>query len=691
MRKNFTIVRRAPFIKLLLPLAAGIFLQWQYRVPPVLSTACLLISLVVVILPFLFRLSEKLRYQWINAVFIQLVFISAGCLLLSRHDIRDKQGKKFPREPTPYVALIKEPLVEKTNSYRTVARIRRPQNRYHESEDIVLYFPKDSLAERLNYGMRLVFKKPLREITSTGNPGGFDYKTYCLFQGLTHQVYLGPNDFLSLPGQEIDWWRKFLFDSRQSIVGIVRKYIRGEKERGLAEALLIGYKEDLDKDLVQSYANTGVVHVIAISGLHLGLIYWLLVQLLMPLRKFRRLKWIRLAFIICCLWLFSLLAGAQPSVLRSALMFTCIALGESLSRDNSIINSLAFSAFILLCIDPFWIWNAGFQLSYAAVLSIIIFMKKVYGFIYLKNKMLDLLWKMNAVTIAAQILTTPLSLYHFHQFPNFFLLSNLLAIPLSSLILLGEILMCGFSFCFPFAKALGDLLSLLIRLLNGFVEHIDALPGSVWKGISINVYQVVLLFLLVVLLWDWFVNRSSAALKGFSICLLGILVFRTLSFIECSKRMAFIVYNVPKSSATGMVCGRETLFLTDEMLVDNQPLFDFHLRPSLIVHRTKSVQMLAKDFHQPVLIRGGGKNIMLLGSMPPKSYFPPNFQVDVLVLTGNARLRLNDIVNSFYPARIIFDSSTPSWKIQYWQRACDSLDIPCHNVIENGAFVMSLR
>jgi competence protein ComEC len=128
---------------------------------------------------------------------------------------------------------------------------------------------------------------------------------------------------------------------------VLRSYLDEPKELGLAEALLIGYKDDLDKTLIQSYSNTGVVHIIAISGLHLGLIYWLLVQLLNPFQKRRYMKWLRPVIIISGLWLFSLLAGAQPSILRSAVMFTCIVIGAGIGRKSSIYNSLAF---FCLCI-----------------------------------------------------------------------------------------------------------------------------------------------------------------------------------------------------------------------------------------------------------------------------------------------------------------------------------------------------
>src|SRR5262245_60738277 len=179
-------------------------------------------------------------------------------------------------------------------------------------------------------------------------------------------------------------FHEFHNTSRTKVLNILRANIKGEKELGLAEALLIGYKNDLDKTLVQSYSNTGVVHVIAISGLHLGLIYWLLSWLCKPLQRGRNFKWLRLILILTGLWLFGLLAGAQPSVIRSAVMFTCIALGQSLTRKSSTYNTLALSAFILLCINPYWLWDVGFQLLYAAVLSIVIFMQPIYNWFYFK-------------------------------------------------------------------------------------------------------------------------------------------------------------------------------------------------------------------------------------------------------------------------------------------------------------------
>ena len=264
-----------------------------------------------------------------------------------------------------------------------------------------------------------------------------------------------------------------LFNIQRWVIKVLRTNIQGPRECGLAEALLIGYKNDLDKNLLQAYSNTGVVHVVAISGLHLGLIYAMLNIFCRPLSNRKVGKVLRPVIVLAGLWIFSFLAGASPSVLRSAVMFSFVAVGSSVSKRSSLLNNLAASAFFLLCYDPFWLWDLGFILSYGALLSISIFMKPIYNLYVSENKLLDGIWKMNAVTLSAQVMTMPVLLYYFGQFPTLFLFTNFVAIPLSSIVLIGEIVLCAICFVKPAARLCGELLELLIRLMNDVVEYFN--------------------------------------------------------------------------------------------------------------------------------------------------------------------------------------------------------------------------
>jgi len=694
--------KKAPFIRFLLPLIAGIILQWHFQIQPGVLWITLCTSAIITVTFFFIPFFERYKLSALSGMAVTVLFIALGGLLSWYKNIQYDQGwfgKNYDNESSLVVTLLEDP-VEKTKSYKANASVDlliKNDSCIKTKGTIILYFKKDSSLSTIEYGNRLVISKPLQVIKNSGNPGGFDYKRYSLFQGITHQVYLRgsvpsgkENEFEILSGTNKTLFQQFINNSRSKVLSILRNNIKGEKELGLAEALLIGYKDDLDKSLVQSYSNTGVVHVIAISGLHLGLIYWLLTWLFKPLQK-KKLKWLRPIFILTGLWLFSLLAGAQPSVLRSAFMFTCIVLGDSFARKSSIYNTLALSALLLLCINPYWLWDVGFQLSYAAVLSIVIFMQPIYHWFYIKNKTLDFIWKLNAVTIAAQILTVPIGIYHFHQFPNYFLLTNFLAVPLSSLILLGEILLCVVSFIPVIATFIGKILSLFIWIMNTYIEQIEMLPFSLWDGLQISILQAILLLIVAAGLGFWLMEKSKTGFKYALAALFGFAVLRTVSFIQANNRQQFIVYNVPQKTAIDLIDGRKYLFVGDSDLLADDFVRNFHIKPSRVLHRIEPAINFENYQQQENLINYNGKKIIAINET---KYFTPldeKITVDLLLISGNPKLYFNKLAETFSVKQVVFDGSCPAWKINYWKKDCDSLKIPIHDVSEKGAFVMSLR
>ena len=687
--------KKAPFIRYLFPLIAGIVLQWNLQIPPGILWFILVTSSITTITFFLIPFFERYKLSALSGLAVTLLFIALGGLLSWYKNIQhDKYwfGKKYKNENALIVTLIEIP-VEKTKSYKanaSVDYILQNDSCIKTKGTIILYFKKDSTPSTIGYGSQLIITKPLQEIKNSGNPGGFDYKRYSLFQAITHQVFLKENEFEILSTTNKNFFQQFLNESRAKVLSILRKNIKGEKELGLAEALLIGYKDDLDKTLVQSYSKTGVVHVIAISGLHLGLIYWLLTLILKPLQR-KKVKWLRPALILVGLWLFSLLAGAQPSIIRSAVMFTCIVLADSLTRKSSIFNTLAFSAFLLLCNNPYWLWDVGFQLSYAAVLSIVIFMQPIYNLLYIKNKLLDIIWKLNAVTIAAQILTVPVSIYHFHQFPNYFLLTNFLAVPLSSLIVLGEILLCAVSFIPVIAIFIGKIIFWLIWIMNSYIERIEIVPFSLWDGLQISIPQTILLYGVAIGLGFWLMEKSKTGLKYALAALFGFVVLRTISFVQANNREQLIVYNVPQKRATDLIDGRKYFFVGDSDLLADDFIRNFHLKPSRVLHRIEPAINFENYQEQENLIVYNSKRIMTIGET---KYFAPleeKIPIDLLLISGNPKLYFNKLAETFSVKQVVFDGSCPAWKINYWKKDCDLLHIPWHDVSEKGAFVMNLR
>jgi competence protein ComEC len=688
--------KQTPFIRLLLPLIAGIIVQWYCQLPMPLWGISLTFSLIFQNIFSVVSFFRRYQLAWMNGLGIILFIISIGALITELHNTRNDKnwlGHYYSGNEAVIVSLD-EPLAEKAKSLKanaTVNYIISSSGSVSASGRVIVYFRKDSCVPALGYGSRIIFKKPLQEIRNSGNPGGFDYKRYCLFQGITHQVYLKPGEFEILPTHSKKDLTSFLYSVSGRILSILRSNIGGDKESGLAEALLIGYKDDLDKTLVQSYSNTGVVHIIAISGMHLALIYWLINLLLTPLGKQKRLRWIKPVVAISILWSFSLLTGASASVLRAAVMFTFIVLADSFTRKSNIYNTLAASAFCLLCYDPYWLWDVGFQLSYAAVLSIVIFQRPIYNVFYFKNKLLDHAWKLNAVTFAAQILTTPLSIYHFHQFPVYFFLTNFVAVPLSSIIVLGEILLCTVSFAPAPALFVGRLLTWLIGLMNRYVERIESLPGCLWDGLQINIPQAVLLFVMIAGISSWLMGKLKNGLVVALASLLGFFAFRSVSFINAAKQQKIIVYNVSQHRAVDFISGRDCLFFGDPELLADDFTRNFHLKPSRVLSRVSADEPMDDFFAGNRYAIFNNKRIVLIDTTLFFSAPLQKATVDLLIISKNPRLSIPGLANTFTIRQIVFDGSVPFWKLPAWKRDCDSLHIPYYDASEKGAFVMKLN
>ena len=679
---------KAPALRLLLPLAVGIVLQWYVQFSLIILLFVAGVSIFALAGFTFLSITKQFSFRSFQGLLLNLLLVAAGALLVYAKDIRkDKAwfGNHYHTEQF-VLATLQEPVVEKPNSYKALATVNAvgKDKAWKETKGkVIIYFQKTAAFKTLQYGQQVIVAKTLQPIKNSGNPGGFDYERYSLFQGITHQAYVTEKEVVLLPQKAQKDLKTFLFWTRAGVLQILRTYINGTQERGLAEALLIGYKDDLDKTLLQAYANTGVVHVIAISGLHLGLIYGILLLLTKPLRG---KKWaaLRAVIIITALWLFTLLAGAQASVVRSAVMFTTLALGAVLNRNASIYNTLALSALLLLLYNPFWLWDVGFQLSYAAVLSIIIFFRPIYNWLYFQNKMVDAVWKLMAVTLAAQLLTTPLSLYYFHQFPLLFFITNLVAVPLSSAILIGEILLCALAFLPPVASALGWLLTKLIFFLNDHILQMNSLPFASWQNLSISFWQAVLLLLFISGIAYWLLQKSKVA---FQLSLVALLLFaglRTLSFMQASHQKKIIVYNIPKLQAIDILDGRNLTFIGDAKAEGDNNIRTYHLLPSRVQHRAKpsvKTSLNAFNFH--------GHNVLVVDSTL-HLFNPTKPLISLLILSKNPKIYINDLYKTFNIKQVVIDASVPAWKAKLWQKDCDSLNIPCHNVAQKGAFVLNL-
>jgi len=534
-------------------------------------------------------------------------------------------------------------------------------------------------------GYVLLSKAEAQPIKNTGNPGGFNYTRYCAFEGVYHAVFAKPGEWKILLRNKPGKLRSLIIDLRQYAISGIRKYLPAENNiQGIAEALVVGYKEDLDKDLLQAYSNTGVVHIIAISGLHLALVYYILMLLISRIPWLKKKIWIQSVFCIACLWIFSLVSGASASVLRSAVMFSFVLAGKSFGYSGSIANSLACSAFFLLMYNPYFLWDIGFQLSYLAVVGIVALQEPLYRLLFIKYKVLRYLWKACTVSISAQITTLPFCLYYFHQFPVYFLPANLIAVPLSSAILVVEFFLIAFSWIHPVALLAGKATTIMIQVMNYVIQFIEQLPGATIKEIFFPFITCILISTSILFFGLALRGVSFRNLKFGIYFLLMALTANGLLIYDARKKPVFIVYKTPGYSSADFIEGGKYLNFSDSLL-NKQKVNRYVWAPSRTLFASVKVAEKKIAQHQPGLVEFHHKRILRLDAV---SLFPGKVEhADILIISHNAEVDLDSLLRKFKPEIVVFDASNNLWKIAKWKSICDRLALPCFSVPEQGAFV----
>lgn len=401
----------------------------------------------------------------------------------------------------------------------------------------LLCFVKDE-NDQMKVGDEILLHFESIPIVNLGNPGEFDAETYWYSKGISQMCFVGAEDYKLLSTGNISGFTKLINSSRAYCQEIIRKYLPKESI-GVAESLLIGDKTNLGIEERNSFAVAGAMHLLAVSGLHVGIVLLLLTKLFQLASKW--ISWKRATIIsLALLWFYAFLTGASPSVIRALIMFTMLSVGQLLGRNHSSMNALFFSAFILLLYNPLYILDIGFQLSYLAMLGIFLFYKKIAALLYIRNKYLKLLWEGTAVGLAAQIMTFPVTLFYFHQFPNYFVITNLVLILISGLLLgvgigfviLGKvpILVKGLAIAFNF----------LILIVLWTVRFVEDLPFSLAQGFSVSILLLLLIYAFILLLNS---GLKKQLVYGLIVLSMGILLFVEYERYESLTKSELVVYH----------------------------------------------------------------------------------------------------------------------------------------------------
>jgi competence protein ComEC len=659
-------------IRITLALVLGLLMGRYIPIPQ----WCLWLCFIPVFLVWLFidqrNTQDLFHMRWISGGAIQVIFIMIGYVLLYRQPIPRIQST---------ITLIERPI-QKANHYEAKAMM---------GETILLiYFQANHQIKDLTIGARLRLYKQPSAILNNSNPGGFNYQAYAASQNIYHQVYLKATDFALLSISNPPIFQSYLTQTSAYVLRVLTQYIHQPRERSVAEALLIGYKKNLDKVLMNAYSNTGVIHIIAISGLHLGMIYTLLLWMFSPLNQFKKIQWLKRGLILLLLWGFTLLTGAGASVLRAAVMFSFLILGEQQQRPIQVMNTLAASAFCLLIYHPLFLWDIGFQLSYAAVFGIVLFAKPIEKIIFIKNKLLQYCWQLTCVTIAAQLLTLPLLLYYFNSFPNLFLLTNFIAVPLSGIILYLCIALLVFSPISFMGVAIGKITTWLLTQLNQFIEQSASIPFAITNHIQISLTQTMVIYICVIAYAIWIAKKKVPLFWIGNLALLLYVGLRCVDIIKRQQQQKIVVYHVPQYAAIDLIEGLSHRYIGHPTINQNHLRQLQFLTPTRTLYRASKQANRLQMHSSPPFIISANKLILWIY---PQSRIPPFHRVpkiDILLVSGGVKPPFNALALHSPNIVMVFDSSNPLWKIQLWKKEAERLHLRHHSVPEQGAFEYNL-
>ena len=492
-------LRNYPLLKLTIAYISGIIIVEFTPSPAICLYSCLSLMLFTLILHLFFNLKTHYRRFITRGVLVYLVFVFTGMLNYQL----SQRFNSLPSGKLKYTGIITAAPVAKENSIQTDCRILslgKKNNETRINEKVRLYLEPDTLLCTPNIGDSIFFTGRLDEIRNPGNPGEFDYARYMKYQGIHYSGYIKKTDYSLGKNSGKFKIRRLSAQIQDRLIAWFEKYNIRNNELAVLSALTAGNRNYLEQELRERYAAVGAMHILAVSGLHVGILYLFLILIFGNRNQKRYYKFIRTVVILTVIWMYAFITGLSSSVLRAALMFSLFIIGKNQERQVNSYNILAASALLILLITPFELFKVGFQFSYLAVLGIIYFQPKFEKLVFFRQGISDRIWQLFTVSFAAQITTVPLSLYYFHQFPVYFWLTNILIIPLVWLIMAGTLIFCialPFSFLLHFISIA---LNMLLKVLNLSVRIIGELPFSTLSEIRFNTVHLITLYLFLILL-----------------------------------------------------------------------------------------------------------------------------------------------------------------------------------------------
>lgn len=683
--------KKWPLFRLLAPFLLGILSGIYIPNSQSVVLGIMLIAwLLLAAYAFYTKLRQSYILRWWFGLAIHLLFFGLGYF---HCQLRTSEPPTYLFREVHY--FIGE-ITQKKNEKSGLIHLKSIKNnsKWSKIDENVSFYVKNG--KEINLGDILLLRGQLQPTKKPQNPHEFNYQNYLAWQQVHAQLFLDSSSCKIIGHKEslISLSDKL----RLRLEQIFEEQKLSKKQVAILKALVLGNRTEIDPSTQQAFSASGAMHVLAVSGLHVGIIYLILLQVLSFLKNNRWGFGLQLWSCLLFLWFYAFVTGLSPSVLRAVFMFSFIIIGKMLNRQSNSINTVLASAFFLLIIDPYYIMQVGFQLSYAAVLGILIIYPLIYHWKEERLWLWDKIWSITCVSIAAQLATFPLSLHYFHQFPNYFLLSNLVVIPLSTLLLywaLFSLFVYPVTILFKMACFSNDLLS---KFLLDFVSWVEQLPYALLDMIALSEGEGWMLLLCLLFLIRFAQTAQKIPLQLALAFFLLLFSYRLyLGWVQ-SKQKQIIVYSVNGHSAIDFINGHRNILLADTLFLQNENKQRFHIKNNWIQSGIKTPRIIGLDsltaFKNEIITYKQGfvvfEHKVILRLNKTMGLYTVRPAIDYLILSKGCKNSLKQLIQQFDIKHIILDTSVPYYQLNKWKEEAPKVNLKLYSIRENGAFVVEV-
>ncbi|WP_295830839.1 ComEC/Rec2 family competence protein [uncultured Winogradskyella sp.] len=668
-------------IKLTTCLIVGVLIGFYFKISIKTALFLFLIVFVGFCLCFIFLKQKKRNYLF--GVFTFLTFVALGIIntkindetLHSSHYINLKNNVETYNDISFKVTKRLKPDAYNTKYIAEILNL----NKAKSSGQILINLQKDSIAQSLGIDHIYFTNNKLNEVVKPKNPFQFDYNNYLKQRNVYHQIYLSNDEFIELKNtsKSINGYADTF---RNRVNEKLKNYDFKTDVLAIINALLLGQRQDISPEIYNNYVNAGVIHILAVSGLHVGIIFLILNWLFKPLHRFKYGKHlIKPLLIILILWSFAFVAGLSPSVTRAVTMFSIVTCAQFLKRPTNIYNTISISIFLMLLVKPIYLFDVGFQMSYLAVLAIVSVQPMLYKLWKTPNLVIDKFWQILTVTIAAQLGVAPLGLFYFHQFPGLFFISNLVIIPVLGIILGLGIFVIFLALLDSLPEVIAEVFSFIIDTLNAFIVWVAQFETFLLKDVSFSLYHLLVSYLVlisVIFLW------KEKTIKYLNYALMSLLLYSSVMLYTKHQNSynEFIIFN--KNRATIIGEKRNTNLQITHSFDSLKMKSDNTLKNYKVGRYINLTTIDNLNFVYPFK----DDYILVVDSLGV--YETKKLMSKYVLLTNSPRINLNRLIDSLKPKYIIADASNYKSYVQRWKTTCMNKKIPFHSTYEKGAFVL---